>query len=53
MPTNELERLWQRLQQLVIDRMPLSEPPHRSIRRERRDKSATDVRRNPSHGGET
>jgi DNA ligase D-like protein (predicted ligase) len=30
MPVNELERLWQRLQPLVVDKMPLAEPPRNS-----------------------
>lgn len=32
MPVAELERLWQRLQPLVVDEMPLDEPPPRSTR---------------------
>jgi DNA ligase D-like protein (predicted ligase) len=32
MPIVELERLWQRLQPLVIDKMPLAEPPPRGTR---------------------
>jgi bifunctional non-homologous end joining protein LigD len=32
MPGAELERLWQRLQHLMIDRMPLAEPPPRGTR---------------------
>jgi bifunctional non-homologous end joining protein LigD len=32
MPVAELERLWRRLQPLVTDRMPLSEPPPRGSR---------------------
>ena len=32
MPIAELERLWQRLQLLVVDRMPLDEPPPQSTR---------------------
>jgi bifunctional non-homologous end joining protein LigD len=32
MPDAELERLWQRLQPLVIDKMPLAEPPPRGTR---------------------
>lgn len=32
MPVAELERLWQRLQPLVIDKMPLSIPPPRGTR---------------------
>ena len=32
MPDVELERLWQRLQPLVVERMPLAEPPPRSNR---------------------
>jgi bifunctional non-homologous end joining protein LigD len=32
MPVAELERLWQRLQPLVIDKMPLTEPPPRGTR---------------------
>jgi ATP-dependent DNA ligase len=32
MPVAELERLWQRLQPLVIDKMPLAVPPPRSTR---------------------
>jgi bifunctional non-homologous end joining protein LigD len=32
MPVAELERLWQRLQPLVVDKMPLAEPPPRGTR---------------------
>jgi len=32
MPIAELERLWQRLQPLVVDEMPLDEPPPRGTR---------------------
>jgi bifunctional non-homologous end joining protein LigD len=32
MPEAELERLWQRLQPLVVDKMPLAEPPPRGSR---------------------
>jgi DNA ligase D-like protein (predicted ligase) len=32
MPVAELERLWQRLQPLIVDRMPLAIPPPRSTR---------------------
>ena len=32
MPVDELERLWQRLQPLVVDEMPLDEPPPRGTR---------------------
>lgn len=32
LPATELERLWQRLQPLVIDKMPLAEPPPRGTR---------------------
>jgi bifunctional non-homologous end joining protein LigD len=32
MPVFELERLWQRLQPLVVNKMPLTEPPPRSNR---------------------
>jgi bifunctional non-homologous end joining protein LigD len=32
LPVAELERLWQRLQPLVVERMPLAEPPPRSNR---------------------
>jgi ATP-dependent DNA ligase len=32
MPEAELERLWQRLQPLVVDKMPLDEPPPRGTR---------------------
>jgi bifunctional non-homologous end joining protein LigD len=32
MPDAELERLWQRLRPLSIDKMPLSEPPPRGSR---------------------
>jgi bifunctional non-homologous end joining protein LigD len=32
MPEAELERLWQRLQPLTIDKMPLGEPPPRGTR---------------------
>jgi ATP-dependent DNA ligase len=32
MPEVELERLWQRLQPLVVDKMPLAEPPPRGTR---------------------
>jgi len=32
MPIAELERLWQRLQPLAIDEMPLDEPPPRGTR---------------------
>jgi ATP-dependent DNA ligase len=32
MPDAELERLWQRLHPLVIDKMPLAEPPPRGTR---------------------
>jgi ATP-dependent DNA ligase len=32
MPEAELERLWQRLQPLVVDKMPLAEPPPRGTR---------------------
>jgi DNA ligase D-like protein (predicted ligase) len=32
MPDAELERLWQRLQPLVVDKMPLAEPPPRCTR---------------------
>jgi bifunctional non-homologous end joining protein LigD len=32
MPVDELERLWQRLQSLVVDKMPLDEPPPRGTR---------------------
>jgi ATP-dependent DNA ligase len=32
MPVAELERLWQRLQPLEIDKMPLAIPPPRSTR---------------------
>ena len=32
MPVAELERLWQRLQYLVVDKMPLAEPPPRGTR---------------------
>jgi ATP-dependent DNA ligase len=32
MPVAELERLWQRLQPLVVDKMPLDEPPPRGTR---------------------
>jgi bifunctional non-homologous end joining protein LigD len=32
LPGAELERLWQRLQPLVVDQMPLSVPPPRSTR---------------------
>ena len=32
MPEAELERLWQRLQFLAIDKMPLAEPPRRGSR---------------------
>jgi bifunctional non-homologous end joining protein LigD len=32
MPVAELERLWRRLQPLVIDKMPLDEPPPRGTR---------------------
>jgi ATP-dependent DNA ligase len=32
MPVAELERLWQRLQPLVVDKMPLAIPPPRSTR---------------------
>jgi bifunctional non-homologous end joining protein LigD len=91
MPVAELERLWQRLQPLVVDKMPLAISPPRGTRfgsplvlsrvhwvrpemvvevkyiewtpdgllrhvvylGEREDKLATDVRRKPSHVGET
>src|SRR5215831_4184296 len=32
MPETELERLWQRLQPLVVEKMPLAEPPPRGTR---------------------
>ena len=32
LPDAELERLWQRLQPLLIDKMPLAEPPPRGTR---------------------
>jgi ATP-dependent DNA ligase len=32
MPVAELERLWQRLQPLVVDKVPLAEPPPRGTR---------------------
>src|SRR6516225_7762983 len=32
MPVAELERLWRRLQPLVIEKMPLNEPPPRGTR---------------------
>jgi len=32
MPVVELERGWQRLQPLVVDKMPLAEPPPRGTR---------------------
>jgi bifunctional non-homologous end joining protein LigD len=32
MPVAELERLWQRVQPLKFDKMPLSEPPPRGSR---------------------
>ena len=32
MPVAELERLWQRLQPLVVDKMPLTIPPPRNSR---------------------
>ena len=32
MPVDELERLWQRLQPLIVDRTPLDEPPPRGTR---------------------
>jgi bifunctional non-homologous end joining protein LigD len=32
MPVAELERLWQRLQPLMVNKMPLAEPPPRSTR---------------------
>jgi DNA ligase D-like protein (predicted ligase) len=32
LPDAELERLWQRLQPLVVDKMPLAEPPPRGTR---------------------
>jgi ATP dependent DNA ligase C terminal region len=32
MPVAELERLWQRLRPLAVDKMPLSEPPPRTSR---------------------
>jgi DNA ligase D-like protein (predicted ligase) len=32
LPGAELERLWQRLQSLVVDKMPLAEPPPRGTR---------------------
>jgi ATP-dependent DNA ligase len=32
MPVNELERVWRRLQPLVVDEMPLDEPPPRGTR---------------------
>ena len=32
MPVAELERLWQRLRPLVVDEMPLDEPPPRGTR---------------------
>jgi DNA ligase D-like protein (predicted ligase) len=32
MPVTELERVWQRLQPLTVDKMPLSEPPPRGSR---------------------
>jgi ATP-dependent DNA ligase len=32
MPVVELERLWRRLQPLVVDKMPLTIPPPRSTR---------------------
>src|SRR5690242_75651 len=32
MPEAELERLWRRLQPLVIEKMPLAEPPPRGTR---------------------
>ena len=32
MPVAELERLWQRLQPLVVDKIPLAEPPPRGTR---------------------
>ena len=32
MPVAELERLWQRLQPLVVEKMPLATPPPRSNR---------------------
>jgi bifunctional non-homologous end joining protein LigD len=32
LPGAELERLWQRLQPLIIDKMPLSVPPPRGTR---------------------
>jgi len=32
MPAAELERLWRRLQPLVVDRMPLAIPPPRGTR---------------------
>jgi bifunctional non-homologous end joining protein LigD len=32
MPVTELERLWQRLRPLVVDVMPLDEPPPRGTR---------------------
>jgi ATP-dependent DNA ligase len=32
MPEAELERLWQRLQPLAIEKMPLAEPPPRRTR---------------------
>jgi ATP-dependent DNA ligase len=32
MPVAELERLWQRLQPLLVDKMPLDEPPPRATR---------------------
>jgi ATP-dependent DNA ligase len=32
MPVAELERLWQRLQPLVVDKMPLAESPPRGTR---------------------
>jgi hypothetical protein len=32
MPDKELERLWQKLQPLALDKMPLAEPPPRDSR---------------------
>ena len=32
MPVAELDRLWQRLQPLAVDKMPLAEPPPRGTR---------------------
>jgi DNA ligase D-like protein (predicted ligase) len=91
LPAAELERLWRRLQPLVVEKMPLAESPPRGTRfgsplvlsrihwvrpeivvevsyvewtpdgllrhvvylGERRDKSATEVRRNRPHAGPT